>query len=72
MFLAESLSLIHTIASIGKLELEQTALLKFIFQITNDFDIGNRELLELSLIGFFLLRDTTVLLITSHKVPPSC
>ena len=41
MFLAESTSLIDTIASVGKLEPEQTSLLKFILQITNEFESRN-------------------------------
>ena len=40
IFSAESISLIHTIASVGKLELEQTSLWKCIFQITKDVEFG--------------------------------
>ena len=69
MFLAESISLIHTVASVGRLELEQTSLLKFIFQITNEFAFGN--FLEINFLRFLLLQDTTVLLITLHKAPPA-
>ena len=64
MFLAESISSIRTIPSVGKLELEQTSLLKFIFQITNEFEFWN--LSNSMFTGFLLLLDTTVLWITLH------
>ena len=41
MFLAETTSLIHTKASVVKLELEQTSHLKFVFQNTKVVEFGN-------------------------------
>ena len=41
IMLAESSSLIHTKASVRKLTLEQTSLLKFIFQITSELEFRN-------------------------------
>ena len=38
---AQSILLIHTIASVGKLELEQTSRARCIFQITNEFEFWN-------------------------------
>ena len=58
IFLAESVSLIHTKFSVGKLELDQNSLLKFIFQIANEFEFGNYS--DSTLPASFL-RDTTVL-----------
>ena len=52
--------------SVGQLELEQTSLLKFMFQITNVVDFG--EFLKLNYVGFLLFRDTTVSKITLHRV----
>ena len=59
--------LFHTIASVGKLELEQTSLMKFIFQITNVVEL--EILLNSNSFGFRLFKDTTVRLITLYKVP---
>ena len=54
MFLTESVSLIHIIASVGKVELEQTPFLKFVIQVNRFF-----QLLSSS--------DTSVLFITLLK-----
>ena len=35
------ISLILTVTSVGKLELEQISLLKFIFRITSEFEFGS-------------------------------
>ena len=55
MLLAESMSLMHTIASAGKLVPEQTSLLKFTMHITSVFEFGHFST------SIFLLPDTTVM-----------
>ena len=58
IFLAESVTLIHTKFSVGKLELDQNSLLKFIFQIANEFEFGNYSN---SMLSASFLTGTTVL-----------
>ena len=59
--------MIHNEASLGELDLEQPSL--FEVRLPNHERIWSQELLELNCIGLFLLRNTTVLLITLRKVP---
>ena len=66
MFLAESISLMHTIASVAKFELEKTPLLKFIFQITSEFEFGNLSN-SVHSFGFLLLEVTTLHRVTHGR-----